>query len=691
MLNLAIFLLTGAFFVISPHAGMAASSKAHETTPVTARLVTVQDGVAQNAGTITGGLDVRLSTGWKTYWRTPGEVGMPPQVDWSGSENVEDVEFQWPAPERFTAFGIQNFGYHGDVLFPLQITLNVPGKAARLKADVSLLVCSEICVPENFYLELDLPEGDGIDLVSADAIARSVARLPDDTGDSTSSAVSHVDSAAGRMTFAVRTAEPFTFPDVFPEAGDGVALGAPDIRVGDNGHVLWARFPILSSGPIETPSITVTDGQARAFTVQTEAVDQAPAPPFGSAPRTTDLGMLVGIAALAFLGGLILNVMPCVLPVLAIKLSSVLKNMTDTRHVRRGFLAAAGGVVTFMWVLAAVLYGLKWTGMSVGWGVQFQNPFFLAILIVIMTAFTANLFGAFEISLPSGLQTRLARSGRTGNLTGDFSTGMFAAVMATPCSAPLLGTAVAFALAGNALDIAVIFSSLGLGLASPYLIVAARPGLVTRLPRPGRWMLHVKAGLGVLLMATVAWLVWVMIGVAGQRAAVAALGFALVATAILSLSRLQWAPRFAGSAVFAGLAVFAVSLFEAAPPVSAPGKEKLAWAPFDRAKIARFVSTGDVVFVDVTADWCLTCKANKSLVLEKEPVRSAFARNDVVLMQADWTRPDDAISRYLERHGRFGIPFNAVYGPAAPEGIVLSEILTTDTIIDALERASHQD
>ncbi|MDE4193438.1 protein-disulfide reductase DsbD family protein [Phaeobacter gallaeciensis] len=664
---------------------LAATSDVYRSTPVIARLITAQNGVAPGSRSLAAGLDLTIFEGWKTYWRTPGEVGTPPRVDWSGSTNIAEVDFQWPAPERFTAFGIQNFGYHGEVVFPLRITLKQPGTAARLHAAVSLLVCSDICVPEDFVLTLDLPPGSGIDQTSADRIARFVDKVPQMASvPRITSAQFHVDDAARSLTVALRSAKAFDAPDIFPEAGDGVTFGSPDIRLGEDGRLLWARLPILSSGPPETPRITVTDGDTRAFTVPATRVVRAPAPPFRLATQRTGAGMLAGIAALAFLGGLILNVMPCVLPVLSIKFSSVLRHGPEDRPcIRRGFLAAAAGVLTFMWGLAAVLYGLKWAGVSVGWGLQFQNPVFLSALIVVMTVFSGNLLGAFEISLPSRLQTWMANNGG-----GDFATGLFAAVMATPCSAPLLGTAIAFALAGRGLDIAVVFTALGLGLSLPYLLVAAWPGVVTCLPKPGRWMLLVKVALGLMLLTTLGWLVWVMSGVAGPWTALIVLALALSVTGLLSLSRLSPGPRLSGAALLVAV-TFVAAPFVSTPAASpAPDGGALAWQSFARAEIARQVSGGQVVFVDVTADWCLTCKANKALVLERDPVRTALSADGITLMQADWTRPDESIARYLESFDRYGIPFNVVYGPGAPEGIVLSEILTDRSVLKALDRAT---
>lgn len=672
-------------------AAQAASSEKFDSPALTARLIAAQDGVPQSGRTLSAGLDLQLGDGWKTYWRSPGEVGIPPSVDWTGSKNVSEVEFLWPAPERFTAFGIENFGYHGEVVFPLRIELARQGEAARLQAKVSLLVCSDICVPQDFDLSLDLPAGNEIDQPTADRIAGFLARVPaKGDGIGIEQALVHLDDKTSALTVSLRSATPFKDPDVFPELGAGNALGKPEIRLGDGGRRFWATLPVLSTDDttLHNPVLTVTDGPDRAFTITPNRAAEAPAPPFSITAVSPGIETLIWIALVAFLGGLILNVMPCVLPVLSIKLSTVIKHgEQDRRTVRAGFLAAAGGALTFMWGLALILFLLQRAGVVVGWGLQFQNPLFLAAMVLLLSVFSANMLGGFEFSLPSGLQTRLANAGRGHGHAADFLTGMFGAVMATPCSAPFLGTAIAFALAGRGIDIFIVFTSLGIGLAVPYLLVAAVPGAVALLPKPGRWMGALKIALGIFLVATVAWLLWVLAGVAGTAAAVTAGGLSLILAVALSVRRLPPLARWPIVATCAGLALIAVPrLIE--PEATELAASSLHWETFDRAEIARRVSRGEVVFVDVTADWCLTCKANKALVIERDPVLTALRAAGTVPMQADWTRPDESISRYLESFERYGIPFNAVYGPGAPDGIVLSEILSSDAVIDALRSAA---
>ncbi|MGY3436505.1 MULTISPECIES: protein-disulfide reductase DsbD family protein [unclassified Marinovum] len=653
----------------------AATSETYAANALTARLVTAEDGVAPEAGTLSAGLVLTLEDGWKTYWRSPGEVGLPPELDWSEAENVAKTELLFPAPTRFTAFDIENFGYGKAVTFPIQITLAEPGAATTLRTEVRLLVCKDVCIPEDFTLTLPLPAGTGIDGEAAEILTKALAQVPED-GAASGLTVEAAHVSDTDLTLAVTRTAGFRTPDIFPEQSDAV-FGKPELRLGANGTRLWARFPLFYAASDGAPlRLTVTDG-AFAGTVTAPMADTPPPPP--AAGRG-----LVYMALIAVLGGLILNVMPCVLPVLSIKLSSAAKIAASGRaRIRRGFLLSALGVLVFFWALAAVTFLLQQMGHAVGWGLQFQSPVFLTVMIVILVMFAANLFGLFNLSLPSSMQTRMAGAGGSGHV-GDFATGAFAAVLATPCSAPFLGTAVAFAMSGGGLEIGVIFTALGLGLALPYLAVAAFPGVVSVLPKPGRWMVALKTVMGVLLALTAAWLFFVLAGVAGLATAGIV---ALLMAACLVLLRLPRLP-FRGAAV-AALAVFAIALSALRAPAPAEAATNATrWASFDERQISELVIAGKIVFVDVTADWCLTCKANKALVLDRGPVSEALAGDDIVAMQADWTRPNPAISAYLERFNRFGIPFNAVYGPAAPEGIALPELLSEKAVFEAIEKAS---
>jgi suppressor for copper-sensitivity B len=387
--------------------------------------------------------------------------------------------------------------------------------------------------------------------------------------------------------------------------------------------------------------------------------------------------------------------MPCVLPVLSIKLLNVVSHGGAARRVVRGnFLASAAGIVASFLVLAAVLVGLKASGHTIGWGIQFQSPAFLIFMALLLVLFAANLWGWFAIDLPYRLSTAVADAqvAAPENRWGAFLTGALATLLATPCSAPFLGTAVGFALASGPAEIFAVFAALGVGLALPYLVVAALPALAQRMPRPGRWMVVLRRVLGVALVGTAVWLLSVLEAQIGWR------GTAALAALLAVLVGFLWVVREAGErrrvVRLAGVAALAVVAFALPSRFSPPAETASAaagWQAWDRGEIDRLVAAGEVVLVDVTADWCITCQVNKSLVLTRGAVAERLAGTAgarVVAMRADWTRPDPRIAEYLASFGRYGIPFNVVYGPAAPGGIPLPELLTSDAVLAAFERAA---
>ncbi|MEE8189505.1 MAG: thioredoxin family protein, partial [Kiloniellales bacterium] len=353
--------------------------------------------------------------------------------------------------------------------------------------------------------------------------------------------------------------------------------------------------------------------------------------------------------------------------------------------------------------LASGAVALKALGLTVGWGIQFQQPLFLAAMALVISLFAYNMFGFFEIPLPvwarglasvgSGAPGQGQAQGGGHGLLGHFLTGAFATLLATPCSAPFLGTALGFALARDAGEIYLIFSVLGLGLALPYLLVAALPGLVRRLPRPGHWMITLKRILGLALAATAVWLLSVLAAQVSLTAALAVGALLLVLGLVLWLGPRLSLRGAAGPALVVLLAAAAVLLpallpARVAPTVAAGTQAEEGWERLDLARIPSLIADGKVVLVDVTADWCITCQVNKKLVLDRDPVRARLDGDDVVTMRGDWTLPNDEIAQYLESFGRYGIPFDAVYGPAMPDGQALPELLSADSVIEALERAA---
>ncbi|HTG36360.1 MAG TPA: thioredoxin family protein [Thermoanaerobaculia bacterium] len=424
-------------------------------------------------------------------------------------------------------------------------------------------------------------------------------------------------------------------------------------------------------------------GEAAVVPEATEAVETAPAKPAGS------LGVML---LLALLGGLILNAMPCVLPVLSLKVFGLVRSAGHGRaEVVRGALATSAGILSSFLALALVAVVAHQAGAAVGWGVQFQHPGFVAFLAVVVVLFCLNLWGLFEIPLPQrlarlggiGASTGVSTGGNTPRegIAGHFFSGLFATLMATPCSAPFLGTAIGFALAQPAPVVFAIFAALGLGMALPYLLIAAAPGVARLLPRPGAWMETVRGVMGFLLAAAAVWLFYVLSSqVAPEQLAAIQLGLLGIALFTWIQHRVANRRALRGMAGAGVIAAIAITMFAATGATAARGEARqgrqgltasqpaglIPWVQFDRARAESLARGGQLVFVDVTADWCFTCKVNERLVLDTPEVARAFEDHNVVPMRADWTNKNDEIGKFLAAHGRYGIPFYLLYRPGRP-------------------------
>ena len=669
-----------------------------------ARLRLVAAGpAAGEAESLNLGLHFRLEPGWKIYWRSPGEAGYPPSVDWSGSENLAEVRLNWPVPHRFSLFGFETFGYYEEVVLPVDARPERPGAPVLLRAKVAYLTCKEICIPREAQLALAVPAGGAGSSSDGFLIDSFRTMVPGDgtaVGLSLARAVLTGPLEAPVLQVTARSDIAFDAPDVLVEAPPGFLFGKPEVALTEGGKTAALRLAVVAA-PDESVlegkrlTLTVIDGR-RGMEQEVIARFARPATAQGAAA-----GSLAVILGLALLGGLILNLMPCVLPVLSIKLLSVVNHGgRDRGAVRASFLASAAGIVASFLALAGVAVALKGLGMTVGWGIQFQQPLFLTAMAVVISLFACNLFGFFEILLPrwaqglAGLAQQPAPHAPAHGLAGHFLTGAFATLLATPCSAPFLGTAVGFALARGPGEILLIFATLGLGLALPYLGVAAAPALATRLPRPGHWMVTLRRILGLALAATALWLLSVLAAQVGLAPTLGVGALLLALGIVLWLGHARRAGRVPVPALAGALAVAAFVLPTALPTQDAaavavaPAASDEAWREMDLGLIPALVAEGKVVFVDVTADWCLTCQVNKKLVLDTDEIRARLQSDAVVAMRGDWTLPSEEISRYLESFGRYGIPFDAVYGPGLPDGLALPELLTTDAVRKAIARAS---
>ena len=649
------------------------------------------------------GLEFKLAKDWKLYWRTPGDAGYPPRIDWTGSENLAKAEFSWPAPERYKIFGLTTFVYQDAVVLPLAVAPQTPGAPISLRGKLEYLLCDKICIPYEATLALDLPAGSAAPTEHAKAIAAYAAKVPRlvERAEGAPLFVEHaaLTPESGGIVLEVLAragdGQAFAKPDVIVEGPAALAFGPPqEVSLSDGGRLALIRLPVSAVGQAGAPDAALPDNAALTLTLIDggRAIEQDVAAPLADARAPA---RLAAILALALLGGLLLNLMPCVLPVLSLKLMGAVRAAGyPARELRLSFLATAAGILVAFLGLAGGAVALKSAGLAVGWGIQFQQPIFLALMGLVLTLFACSLWGIFAIRLPTGVMDAANKACDGKALAGSFFTGVFAALLATPCSAPFLGTAVGFALTRGPGEIVAVFAVLGVGLAAPYLLVAAVPRLARLLPKPGPWMAWFCRALALILAATAFWLLTVLAAQAGLATAIVC-GLILVAvSAALSLGHAAREGSVLRRAVWPGVGVLALGLAAAAllaqPERGRVAISDVAWQPFDRVQIINAVATGKTVLVDVTADWCATCQVNKKLVLDRGDVRAAIERGEVIAMRADWTRPDAEISRYLAGFGRYGIPFNVVYGPAAPSGLVLSELLSEGEVLAALKVAGGE-
>ncbi|MDA0239985.1 MAG: protein-disulfide reductase DsbD family protein, partial [Proteobacteria bacterium] len=674
-----------------------------ETDQTAVRIVSATQSIGDKKELLLG-LEFKLKPGWKIYWRSPGDAGFPPRVQWDKSSNIGKVDVAWPTPGRFSVLGFETTGYKKAVVFPMTTRGAEPGKPVQLRAKLSYLTCDDVCIPYSANFTLDIPAGKGEASDHFQVISKYLSQVPGDG--STHGLKIEKAELAGALTPApndlkkgflrvvASSATPFAAPDVFIEGPEEAGWGKPDVTLRNGGKeaVLRVAVTVDKDVPLvgKNLRLTLTDGNRSA--------EQAFPLALGDAGSIASVGgsaegiSYVAILLLALLGGLILNLMPCVLPVLSLKLLGVVSSGgKKSSEVRASFLASAAGIIFTFLVIASALIGLKLAGGAVGWGIQFQHPWFLVSLTLLVSLFAFNLFGIFEIRLPGSLANFAGTAGGGDSLGGNFATGAFATVLATPCSAPFLGTAVGFALVGSFVDTYAVFAALGVGMAVPFLLVAAVPSLATRLPKPGPWMIRLKQILGIALALTALWLVSVLAIQVSIPAAVV-IGLLMVAIGLILAFRnrlpetRRWAAAAAGVVVIA-LASFAVpSQFRAAD--TGPQVAQGHWQPFDPDAIPKLVAEGKTVFVDVTAEWCITCQVNKAAVLNRGQIFDLLSGGgNVVAMKADWTRPDPVITAYLASFGKFGIPFNAIYGPGDAKPVVLPELLTAGRVLDAFEQA----
>lgn len=644
---------------------------------------------------------------WHTYWQNPGDSGLATKLQWTLPDGFSAGAIQWPYPEFIPTPPLATFGYEGEVLLLVEITpppiLNEASYTLRARAD--WLMCKEECIPGRAELELAVtagsdasPRGDRAALFES---AR--ARLPRRAPDWSVEALRDGDSIRLRFAGPARLESVRFFPyeeevvqpaaeQLFTRDGDAWILRVE--RPSNAQH--WPER--LAGVAVATPSWSDDDPTHRAMPVDVPLTSRSTVAD-GSAAATPASGPPLTFAAallLAFVGGLILNLMPCVFPVISIKLLGFIEQAGESRGrlMAHGMVFGAGVLICF-WALAGTLIALRAGGAEIGWGFQLQSPRIVMALAALFFALGLSLFGVIEFGLSlTGAGQQLQTRGGYG---GSFFSGLLAVIVATPCTAPFMGAALGYALALPPLSALAIFTALGAGMAAPYVALSAMPGLIRRIPRPGPWMESLKQAMGFFLMATVVWLLWVLSLQAGAEALIqmavlfVSLGLALwIAGRWGALHRpLKTRVRARIIAAVIGAAALAGTLGPEPARAGARAESATAggvvWERFSPERVAELRAQGKPVFIDFTAAWCLTCQVNKRVALRRPEVEARFRELGVATLQADWTDRDEIITRALAEFGRSGVPLYVMYSrdPSAPPRL-LPELLTPGIVLDAL-------
>ena len=541
------------------------------------------------------GLKVRLGRGWHTYWRSAGDAGAPPEFEWSSSQNVAATTVEWPAPHRFTDAGIDTFGYADEVVFPVKVRLQDPHARSHVSLKLALFVCGTTCTRNDLHFDADIAPGAQFD-DRVDLIDRWRAKVPRDYSPDLSITSLRLDTASpAQLRIETDAKVPLVAPDVFVDGDNAIVAGHPKITPSTNGAAV-ITLPIEGidgTHPNKPLHITLVDGDRSVEAVllpqRLPSVSDAKFPiVFKQAEQKSVTAW--SMIAIALLGGLILNFMPCVFPVLSLKLFSLLGHPTsDADAIRARFVASAAGVIASFILLAAVLAALKSVGAQIGWGIQFQQPLFLIGMAAILVALAANLLDLYEIRLPWRIAGLFGPSNGGQSIAAHFFNGFVMTLLATPCSAPSVGTAVGFALSQGTWQIFEIFAALGLGMASPYLLLAAVPQVGRFFPRPGRWMEVVRRVAAVAMAGTAVWLLTILAEISGAQTALFVGALFGLLVWVIAVHRQRFAHAIAGTLI-AGLSGIAIVIAGGRPtPASESAGRTVRWQPFAPQKVQTMI------------------------------------------------------------------------------------------------------
>lgn len=660
-------------------------------------------------------LRLKIIDHWHTYWQNPGDSGLPTRLNWSMPAGFTASSIEWPYPKRLPLGPLMNFGYEGEVLH--LVNVKTPenfkiGEPVKLAAKADWLVCSDVCIPESADLSITLQSVGSAPLADVrwgDAFTKARAALSAKMENWTMSA--KVTNAKLTIDFSAPSGivVPLTEVSFFPLREELIANAAPQIltKTGSGYRVEISAADPINADLKSVDGVLVSSsgwgafhsGKAIAFSaplaissvaggsLPRPAVTQPPFSPSPAAPPPAESMGLFAALLFAFAGGLLLNLMPCVFPVLGIKVMGFARHAhNDSTQMRKQGFAFLGGVIVSFWVLAGVLIALRAAGESVGWGFQLQSPVFVTFLAALFMLMALNLSGVFEMGI--GIQTAAAgfAPNSRGALADAFFTGVLATVVATPCTAPMMGAALGFTLSQPATLSLLVFTAIALGMAAPVFTLSLVPTWLRYLPKPGAWMDTLKRILAFPLYATVVWLAWVLGAQIGNDG-VAKLLFGLTLLSLAAWLYGHWQIARPKSAVIIALLVAVVGISIAWPETKslnatvAPIDD--GWVPFSAKKLAELRGDRKAIFVDFTATWCITCQVNKRVALNREDVIRRFKELGVVRMKADWTVQDPEITQALAEFGRNGVPLYVFY-PAGGDAVILPEVLTPSIVLAAI-------
>ena len=661
-----LLVLATLFFAVSLQASVV------QTTYTKASLI-ADHSVASPGQTLWLSVELEHKNGWHSYWKNPGETGLPTRIQWRLPKGVSLGDIHWPSPDIFTLESLVNYGYDkASLLLPLNIAPEFVGDTLHLEADVSLLVCDTLCIPERFSLSLSVPVASSpqvskeIGLFQAARAALPRKALKGTLQHKGTNTVLSVRLPSERLS---QLKEPY----FFPEQRDTIAYTlTQNSRV--EGDVLSIRLPNLDEEPVQhlTGLLRVHDALFVTINAESDSVEALSFVAF--------LLLCLG----AFLGGIILNIMPCVLPIISLKVFGILsKSSIEQKEIRKQAQAYTSGIIVSFAFILALLYLVKFLGYQVGWGFQLQQPLFvyaLSLLLVIVGLQFNNILALpqFILDLPHFVSTLINRPLKKGSVS-DFFTGVLAVFVATPCTAPFMATAIGVALIQTPLIMALIFLSLALGFAAPYLLIAYVPRLQRYLPKPGPWMNTGKQLLSIPIYLTVLWLVWVMAMQIGPIAyAYAAVSIVLVLAWVFVIRGVKKALVQNLTLVLLIVAIIGLGIAIQQP------RESHITKTHSVSDIQRLLNEKKRVFVDVTAAWCITCKVNEELVLNRPDIMDFFEKEAVHKVVLDWTDYNKDISAYLERFNRAGVPLYVYYNEAG-EPVILPQVLTKKLIYSSIK------